>query len=79
MDIAIALADTPATIQRCFPVMTQLRPHLLEQEFVGRVQRQQAQGYLLAYAEIGGVVLAVAGYRFRKTSPGGASATWTIW
>jgi GNAT superfamily N-acetyltransferase len=56
-------AETPEAIQSCFRVMSFLRPHLAEAEFVGRVQAQQKQGYRLAYVEDGGEVVAVAGYR----------------
>jgi GNAT superfamily N-acetyltransferase len=45
----IGLAQTDAEICRCFPVMQELRPHLLASEFVERVRRQQQQGYQLLY------------------------------
>ena len=51
-------------IQRCFPVMRQLRPDLVEAEFVPIIRRQMAGGYHLAFLEDGGVVRAVTGYRF---------------
>ena len=60
---AVQLAETDAQIARCFAVMAQLRPHLKEDEFVGRVRAQQAQGYRLAYLEDAGAVVAVAGFR----------------
>jgi GNAT superfamily N-acetyltransferase len=59
----VRLAETPAEIIRCFPVMAHLRPHLAAEEFVARVQAQQAQGFHLAYLEDGGAVVAVAGFR----------------
>jgi GNAT superfamily N-acetyltransferase len=59
----IALAETDADIARCFAVMQQLRPHLVEGEFVARVRRMQGEGFRLAYLEAGGAVRAVAGYR----------------
>jgi len=43
--------------------MSLLRPQLGEQEFVSRVQVQQAQGFQLVAAEDGGQVVAVAGFR----------------
>lgn len=67
MNVTIAHAETKAAILRCFPVASQLRPHLDEPEFVARVVRQQAQGYQLAYLEYAGQVRAVAGYRFMET------------
>lgn len=60
----VRLAETDGEIARCFRVMSQLRPHLLEEEFVARVQRQRSDGFHLAYVERDGEVAAVAGYRF---------------
>lgn len=47
--------------------MRKLRPHLSsEAEFVIRVERQQAQGYELAFAEVEETVRAVAGFRVHE-------------
>jgi GNAT superfamily N-acetyltransferase len=43
--------------------MHHLRPYLLADKFVIRVQAQQAQGYKLAWLEHEGKVVAVAGFR----------------
>jgi GNAT superfamily N-acetyltransferase len=60
----IALATTDAEIARCFPVMVQLRPHLIEVEFVHRIRQMQAQGYQLAsLTDEDGMVRSVAGFR----------------
>lgn len=59
----IHLAETDAAIARCFPVMHQLRPLLVEQEFVSVVRNQQAEGYRLAFLEEDGAVVSVAGFR----------------
>lgn len=67
MDIIIANAETSSAILRCYPVMSQLRPHLRAEEFVERVARQQTQGYQLGYLEADSQVRAVAGYRFFDT------------
>ena len=61
----IALAETDTDISRCFAVMVQLRPHLVEKDFVARVRRMQRQDFHLAYVEDGGAVCAVAGYRYQ--------------
>lgn len=61
MPIAIASAD--ADILACFAVMSQLRPHLAEADFVARVRRMQADGYQLAALRDGAGVQAVAGFR----------------
>jgi hypothetical protein len=42
MTIHLATADDE--IRACFPVMAQLRPHLMEEEFVGRVWRRRGRG-----------------------------------
>jgi len=61
----IAVAGTPKEIARCFPVMRELRTHIVdEKEFVERVQRQQKQGYQLAFLESEGEIRAAAGFRF---------------
>jgi GNAT superfamily N-acetyltransferase len=64
--IQIANAESDADILRCFPVMAQLRPHLVEAEFVSRVRRMHAEGFHLARLEEDGAVRAVAGYRFHE-------------
>lgn len=63
----IALATTPDEIRRCFPVMSELRPHLIEAEFVARTKRQQQDGYHLAFLTDKRMVKAVAGYRFSES------------
>ncbi|HEX4263564.1 MAG TPA: GNAT family N-acetyltransferase [Verrucomicrobiae bacterium] len=65
--MAIALALSREQIHRCFPVMAELRPHLLEAEFVARIQRQQKEGYQLALLTDKKIVNAVAGYRYSES------------
>jgi len=60
----IRIARTKAEIARCFPVMAELRPHLVEGEFYERIRRQQKNsGYQLAFLEDGGGIKALAGFR----------------
>ena len=66
MKTNIAHAEIESDIARCFPVMSQLRPHVPEADFVSRVQRQQKNGYCLAYLEAESCVRAVAGYRIHE-------------
>jgi GNAT superfamily N-acetyltransferase len=61
--VRIAEASTEADIARCFAVMSQLRGHLKENEFVARVRFQQGEGYRLAFLEDVGEVVATAGFR----------------
>ena len=61
----IAIAETDSDIARCFPVMQQLRPQLVAADFVARVRGMQRENFHLAFREDGGgVVRAVAGYRY---------------
>jgi GNAT superfamily N-acetyltransferase len=63
----VTAAETDAQILACFPVMAQLRPHLLEDEFVSRVRRQTANGYRLVYiAGESGQAVAAAGFRLSE-------------
>src|SRR6202789_4108202 len=62
----IQIATTPEEIDRCFPVMSQLRPMVAAKEFVARVQAQQAEGYQLVFLEDAGAVVSVAGFRMQN-------------
>jgi len=63
----ISVATTDAEIQRCFPIMVQLRPHLVEAKFLERVRQQQNQsGYQLVFLEDAGAVKALAGFRISE-------------
>lgn len=68
MTAQIQLAQTDTQIERCYPVMVQLRPHLTgSQEFLERVKRQMARdGFQLAYLEDNDQVKAVAGFRINE-------------
>jgi GNAT superfamily N-acetyltransferase len=60
---AIQLAESKEQIHRCFPVMHQLRPALMADTFVDRVEQQQREGYRLAFLDHDGSVASVAGFR----------------
>ena len=62
----IQIATTPREIARCFPVMVQLRPLLIEEEFFARIQAQQVEGYQLAFLEHETAVVSVAGFRIQN-------------
>ena len=63
-DVRVRRATTDTEIERCHPVMVQLRPHVQRSEFSEVVRRLAARGgYALVYVEDGGRVAAVAGYR----------------
>ncbi len=57
----IQLAISVAEIEQCFPVMSQLRSHLLADDFVQQVQAQMETGYQLAYIH-DAQVIGVAGF-----------------
>ena len=61
------LARTDAEILACYAIMVELRPHLIEGEFVARVRRQHREsGYDLSFIEEDGRVKAVAGFRIAE-------------
>ena len=53
-------------IDRCFPVMSQLRPHLERAHFVEQIRRQQQRGYHLAYVEEDRKIYTAAGFRIEE-------------
>lgn len=57
------LARTDEDIRRCFPVIAELRPQLQAQEFVKLVRGMEAEGFRLAFIEVGQEVVAAAGFR----------------
>ena len=60
----IRIAESDEEIAGCFAVMSELRPHVGEAEFLRRVRRQQEiAGYELVFLEDEGGVRAVAGVR----------------
>ncbi len=56
-------AVTDAEILATYPVMKQLRLHLVEDEYLETVERMQRSGYRLAAATQGGEIRCVAGFR----------------
>lgn len=62
----IQLADSDAEILNCFPVLSQLRPHLQSTAFVERVRRQMQLGYKLAFLSVEDQVVAIAGFRLSE-------------
>ena len=63
----ILLAESDADIAHCYPVMSELRPHLSAIEFAAQVRRQQVAGFRLAYLEEAAEVCAVTGFRYLET------------
>ena len=66
MTIEIVLAESDDEINACYSVMSELRPHVSESEFLPRVRHQmEIAGYRMAYA-IDGEVKAVGGFRISE-------------
>ena len=63
----IQLAESDEQIINCFSTMSQLRPHLLRDEFVDRIRQQMNSGYNLAFLETENYVIAVAGFRISES------------
>lgn len=64
MSIEIRVATTREDVERCFPVMHELRPHVDREQFLVQVRRQsETQHYQLAFLQEAGAVRAVAGFR----------------
>lgn len=67
----IRIASTDDEIAACFPVLRELRPQLVETEFVALVRRLEAGGYRLAFLEEAGRPACVAGFRTGENLPWG--------
>ena len=60
---AVRIAQSDEEIAACFPVMSQLRQHLHQEQFVTRVRLQEQTGYRLALLADEGAVKALGGFR----------------
>lgn len=68
----IFIASTDLEIAACYPVMSELRPHVTEGEFVSLVRHLSATtGLTLACLHADGEVRSVAGYRVSEWLAGG--------
>lgn len=65
-EYTVGVAESDSDIAACFPVMRQLRPQLIHDDFTARVRRQMSAGYRLVSLSEAGVVRAVAGYRISE-------------
>lgn len=67
MTTVVQHIDDEDGVRRCYPVMAQLRPHLVsEEDFVARWRRQAPDGYRLLALVDGPRVVALAGYRVQE-------------
>jgi len=51
-------------IAKCWQVIFELRPHLIEREFITTVKEMISEGYQLAFIEEDGKAAAAIGYRY---------------
>ena len=58
----IELATSATEIEQCFPIVSQLRPHLNADEFVDLIQQQIALGYQLAYVTEQDLIVGIGGF-----------------
>lgn len=59
------VAKTSIDLERCYPVMKELRPHLSREEFFQIYEEsQKSDGYEIVAIEENGQVAALMGYRF---------------
>jgi GNAT superfamily N-acetyltransferase len=65
--MGIRISESDAELAACFPVMRQLRPELTLESFTAKVRAQARAGYRVAYAEVDGRPVAVAGFRVLET------------
>lgn len=63
MTANIFIATTDAEIEACFPAFKELRPHLVKEEFLSQVRRQQLQGYQMLALRHEGIVKSASGFR----------------
>ena len=60
------LARTDEEIERCFTIIEELRPALVQADFLRTIRAQESEGYRLAMLEEQAVVRAVAGFRVQR-------------
>lgn len=63
----IGIAATASDLHQCYGVLAQLHPHLSEPSFIESFQRQQNNGYKLAYLKANGIVKSVAGFHIGES------------
>jgi GNAT superfamily N-acetyltransferase len=67
LSMTVEIAVTDAQVEACFPAMLELRSHLERDTFVQIIREMQRDGYVLASLQVGHGVVAVAGFRIKRT------------
>jgi len=63
----IFLAKTDKDIAACFPVLKELRPDLVEAEFVQKIRELEKRGYMIAFLAVSGKPVSVTGFRLGES------------
>jgi len=63
--VKILELESSEQIKNCFPVMSQLRPHIKKENFLETVKDQMLLGYQLAAVFENSQCVAIAGYRYQ--------------
>lgn len=66
MTTEIFIARSDAEIEDCFPVFSVLRPHVVRDDFLPQVRRQEAQSYRLLALRHQGRIKSAAGFRLAE-------------
>jgi len=66
MTFEIFIANSNQEIEACFAVFKELRPHLLQEDFLPQIRRQQLQGYQILALRHEGFIKSAAGFRFAE-------------
>jgi GNAT superfamily N-acetyltransferase len=63
----VRILESVDEVELAFPVLSELRPHLVAAEFPAIMRRQWENGYVLAAGFVAGRMVAAAGYRLTAT------------
>jgi GNAT superfamily N-acetyltransferase len=63
----VRILESVDKVELAFPLLRELRPHLVAAEFAGIVRQQRENGYVLAGGFVAGRMVAAAGYRLTAT------------
>lgn len=63
LNLSFKIVENNADIATCFALLSELRPHLIESEFVRTIRLQEKEGYRLVCARSQAEIVACAGFR----------------
>ncbi len=62
----VQIAQSDEQIMFCFPVLFELRPHLIKEKILTQVRRMMKEGFMLVFIEADEKAVAAAGFRFEE-------------